>query len=57
MDFKGIFEDFLSNFYSEIKRKLLGKQLKKGLKTVPEAFPEYPEITNKPVSDRAGYTS
>ena len=37
--FKGIFEDFLPNFYPEIKRKLSGKQVKKVPKPSLKLFP------------------
>ena len=50
MIFKRILEDFYPNFRPEVDRKLVEKQVKKGQKTIPEAFPEYPEVANKPAS-------
>ena len=47
MVINGVFEDLFLIFYPEITDR---KMNKKGQKTVPEAFPEYPEITIKPVS-------
>ena len=51
--FKRIFQGFSRIVFRIFTRKLsenYPENRLKGPKTVPEAFPEYPEITNKPVS-------
>ena len=48
--FLKIFRDLCRKFRPEIKRKLSENHLKNPKKHLPEAFPEYPEIANKPAS-------
>ena len=47
---KGVLGEFLSNNRPKIKQKLPANHLQTLLKNLPGAFPEYPEIANKPVS-------
>ena len=45
---------FFPNFRPEVDRELPEKDVKKLQKTLPEAFPEYPEVANKPARQRLG---
>ena len=51
--FRRIFNDFYPKIRPEVDWKLPEKQVKNPPKNLPEAFPEYPEVANKPVRQTA----